>query len=107
MNKSNLIILTKNKNISTIQYGYEDFNINVSDKIPSCSEIILNKNFYLIKKDIKTILGYKLFLINFFRKRWSLLSEFKRLFISNTKSPYKFILPTADLKSCIWTSIKQ
>ena len=97
MNKSNLIILTKNKNISTIQYGYEDFNINVSDKIPSCSEIILNKNFYLIKKDIKTILGYKLFLINFFRKRWSLLSEFKRLFISNTKSPYKFILPTADL----------
>ena len=97
MNKSNLIILTKNKNISTIQYGYEDFNISVSDKIPSCSEILLNKNFYLIKKDIKSILGYKLFLINFFRKRWSLLSEFKRLFLSTTNSPYKFILPTADL----------
>lgn len=97
MNKSNLIILTKNKNISTIQYGYEDFNISVSDKIPSCSEILLNKNFYLIKKDIKSILGYKLFLINFFRKRWSLLSEFKRLFLSTTNSPYKFIFPTADL----------
>ena len=97
MNKSNLIILTTNKNISTIQCGYDDFNIKVSDKIPSVYEILFNKNFYLIKKDIKPILGYKLSLINFLRKRWSLLSEFKRLFSSNTLSPYKFILPTADL----------
>ena len=96
MKKKKLVILTKDLQISTLQYGYNDLNIFVSNQKPKLKDILERNTFFLIRKDIKQSLGLTLILINILRKRWSKASELKRLAFFNDKTQYKFILPAME-----------
>ncbi|WP_294564934.1 hypothetical protein [uncultured Succinatimonas sp.] len=99
MKKLNIIVLTKNRNLSTLKFGYDDLTIQITNKKPTLNNILFKKNYFLIRKDLKKELGLSLFIINFFRKRWSLHSELKRLFLLKDNSLYKFIMPSPESNS--------
>ena len=107
MKKLNIIVLTKNRNLSTLKFGYDDLTIQITDKKPTLNDILFKKNRYLIRKDLKSELGLSLFIINFFRKRWSLHSELKRLFLLRDNSLYKFIMPSPESNSIYGTQFEQ
>ena len=107
MKKINITVLTNNKRIPTIRFGYDDLSIKISNIRPSLKSIIFQKNRFLLRKDIKQELGITPFLINFFRKRWSLHSELKRLFLLRDNSAYKYIMPSSESNSIYGTQLSQ
>lgn len=107
MKKLNIIVLTKNSNLSTLKFGYDDLTIQITNKKPTLNDILFKKNYFLVRKDLKNELGLSLFIINFFRKRWSLHSELKRLFLLKDNSLYKFIMPSPESNSIYGAQFEQ
>ena len=107
MKKLKIIVLTKNHNLSTLKFGYDDLAIQITNIKPTINDILFKKNRFLIRKDLKSELGLSLFIINFFRKRWSLHSELKRLFLLKDNSLYKFIMPSPESNSIYGTQFDQ